>query len=135
MSDEQVVAVTELVAELIKEYDIEWVTGLHGDCVGADDEFNTICLSLNMRTICFPCTITGMRAFGKTELAAEPKAPMERNRDIVERAHVMIACPPNYLRIKRGSGTWATIGFTRKAKKPLYIVFPNGKIEKERVDE
>ena len=45
---------------------------------------------------------------------------------IVADADVMLACPPNYEEIKRGSGTWATIKFARKSGKPLAIVYPDG---------
>ena len=100
-----------------------------------DAEFNDLCLERHIHTETRPCTIEGMRAHATAKQIAEPKAPMQRNRDIVADADVMIACPPNYVEIKRGSGTWATIKFTRRAKKPLYIVFPNGKIQKERVEK
>lgn len=134
MSEEQEEAVRSIILT-----DFHWnkkpiAWGLHGDCVGADAEFNKICRENLIPTRVRPCTITGMRAFCEAKEIAEPKAPMQRNRDIVADADVMIACPPNYVEIKRGSGTWATIKFTRRAKKPLYIVFPNGKIQKERAE-
>ena len=126
MTEEQVNSVREVIKELCPSQ------GIHGDCLGADEDFNKLCLEAGAETSCLPCTLEGMRANCTKEIA-EPKSPMQRNRDIVILAHAMIACPPNYTKIKRGSGTWATIGFTRRAKKPLYIVFPNGKIQKENV--
>ena len=102
--------------------------GLHGDCVGADADFDLLCKCLGMKTQCLPCTFENMRAYCTTAIA-EPKPPMQRNRDIVARADKMIACPPNKERIKKGSGTWATIGFTEKAHKPLAIIYPDGEFE------
>lgn len=135
MTEEQLVAVEDLVSKLIEPFDLSWVSAVHGDCVGADEDFDKIVEPKGIRRLIYPCTYEGMRAFCKdAHFVAEPKRPMQRNRDIVARAHVMIATPPNYVKIKRGSGTWATIGFTRRAKKPLYIVFPNGKIQEENVE-
>jgi hypothetical protein len=115
---------------LIKSHD-RVVRGLHGDCVGADAEFDQICKDLGFETACLPCTFDNMRA-GCATAIAEPKPPMQRNRDIVASADVVIACPPNRQRIKRGSGTWATIGFAERAAKPLYVVYPEGDIKVRR---
>lgn len=108
------------------------VVALHGDCVGADCDFDIIAEGYGFERVCRPCTFENMRArTGATEIE-KPKPPMQRNRDIVADADVMIACPPNKTPIKSGSGTWATIGFARKAGKPLAIVFPDGTIQTER---
>lgn len=85
-----------------------------------------------MATECLPCTFVGLRAFC-TVAIADPKPPMQRNRDIVALADKVIACPPNYERIKSGSGTWATIGFAERAGKPLAIVYPDGGCELKNV--
>lgn len=105
--------------------------GVHGDCVGADADFDALCKQAGLETYCLPCTFENMRA-NCTAARAEPKPPMQRNRDIVAQADTMIACPPNTERIKQGSGTWATIGFSEKANKPLHVVFPDGSIRGER---
>lgn len=99
---------------------------VHGDCVGADEDFDEICKELNIHIMVRPCSFAHLRAFCKSEVIAECKDPMTRNRDIVAQADVMIACPPNRERIKRGSGTWATIGFAERSKTKLYVVFPSG---------
>lgn len=111
-------------------------TGLHGDCVGADAEFHEICRKPSMdgmKVECRPCTYNDLRAKTDATEIAPPVPPMERNRMIVADADIMVAIPPNFEEIKRGSGTWATIGFTRRANKPLYIIFPDGSVSKERV--
>lgn len=125
---------SRMVAEIVRMIkDHAPCTGLHGDCIGADADFDQICKDAGMVTKIRPCTFESMRANCDAEEIAEPMAPMQRNRDIVGDADVMIACPPNFEEIKRGSGTWATIKFTRRAEKPLYIVYPDGSIAQERV--
>jgi len=119
------------VTKILKEFDADTV-GLHGDCIGADNDFNDICAALNFERNMRPCTIENMRANSDAVPLSEPVSPMVRNRAIVKDAKVMIACPPNFEMVKR-SGTWATIGFTRKAGKPLFLVFPDGKIVIERI--
>jgi hypothetical protein len=102
---------------------------LHGDCVGADADFDAIAAGLGCERWSRPCTAPPeLRANTGAKQIAEPERPMARNRAIVAQADMMIACPPNFERIKTGSGTWATIGFTEKADKPLVIVFPDGRI-------
>jgi hypothetical protein len=105
------------------------IEAIHGDCLGADDDFDQMCKANGIPTSCLPCTFENMRAYC-TEARAEPRPPMQRNRDIVAMADRMIACPPNFERIKKGSGTWATIGFAKKAGKPLMIVYPDGTMER-----
>jgi len=104
---------------------------VHGDCIGADADFHDICVSTGLVPRLRPCTYENMRAYCEGEEVDYPKRPMQRNRDIVAEANVMIACPPNYDEIKSGSGTWATIKFSRRAKKPLYIIYPDGSLDYE----
>ena len=99
---------------------------IHGDCIGADADFDAICKSLGIPRFQRPCTFENMRAHTDATPLAAPKPPMARNRDIVADADWMIACPPNYKRIHKGSGTWATIGFSEKAGCRIVVVFPDG---------
>jgi hypothetical protein len=58
-----------------------------------------------------------------------PKKPYaDRNYDIVGEAEGMIAFPKGPEQ-QRGSGTWQTIRATLRAKKPIILVYPDGKIE------
>ncbi len=106
---------------------------VHGDCVGADADFDACCKNLGIICGIRPCTFESMRAYCDSEVLAEAKHPMARNRDIVADADWMIACPPNFERIKKGSGTWATIGFAQRSGKPLWIVFPDGTVKGENL--
>lgn len=112
--------------------------GVHGDCIGADEQFDDVCHELGVATGIRPCTFHNMRARcdqrrpGVTVLA-EAKRPMARNRDIVghvgggAEGSLLIACPPNFERIKKGSGTWATVGFGERARVRVVVVFPDGR--------
>lgn len=53
------------------------------------------------------------------------KPPLIRNHDIVNNVELMIACPFETTEQLR-SGTWATIRYTRKQKKHLIIIWPDG---------
>jgi len=104
--------------------------GLHGDCIGADADFDQICKDLNIPTKVRPCTYESMRARCDSVEVAPPVPPMARNRLIVADSDVMIANPPSESKLKHG-GSWATVGFTRKASKTLFIVTPLGMVIKE----
>lgn len=56
------------------------------------------------------------------------KKPLDRNRDIVEAAEVLIACPDGPERQR--SGTWATIRHALRVGKPVVIVWPDGRVER-----
>lgn len=117
----------------IKRLLAQLTMGVHGDCIGWDYAFDQMCRAVGLVTGIRPCTISSMRArcdLQGARVLAEPKPRMARNRDIVADADVMIACPPNYTRIKSGSGTWATIGFAKKKGIPLLTVFPDGTSER-----
>lgn len=107
---------------------------VHGDCIGADEDFDRICWGLNIPRHIRPCTYEDMRAHCEkngAKVIAEPINPMARNRAIIADCDVLIACPPNSTPIKRGSGTWATIRYGQKAEGvKVLIVLPNGEVER-----
>lgn len=102
------------------------VVGLHGDCVGADVDFHLLCRRVGLQVTCRPCTLDDYRAHTDARIIAPPERPMARNRKIVADADFVMGCPPNREIIKRGSGTWATIGMALSARKKLYVVYPMG---------
>lgn len=104
------------------------IIGLHGDCVGADLEFDEICRELRIPTACMPCTWKGevehrLRAFTEAEEWAEPCAPLTRNRRIVEKSHVLIGTPPTPEYEKR-SGTWFTVHHAESRNVPCILIPP-----------
>lgn len=113
---------------------------IHGGCVGADTEFHVIA-----RQLMFPSSIVHVRpgpdGYSADEINCEPDefsrvvvhdpdTHMRRNRAIVSDASVMFACPLE-MEVQERGGTWKTIGFTRRAMKPLAIFWRDGTVTKE----
>jgi hypothetical protein len=120
----------EVVYKIIKQ--IHPVEVHCGDCIGADAEFIDIATKINtsVRTIGHIPLKESKRAFIEYTKKAEPKEYLDRNHDIVDQSQIMLATPNEDGEILR-SGTWATIRYTRKQKKPLIIIYPSGNFEIE----
>lgn len=95
-----------------------------GDCVGVDAASAEIAQTHGYRTIAHPPMNPEFRAFFPADVILPPKSYFARNRDIVNRSDVLIACPENAER-KRG-GTWYTIEYARSLKKPILFIFADG---------
>lgn len=57
----------------------------------------------------------------------EPDWEPKRNHDIVDATEWLIATPKKFEEIR--SGTWATVRYAKKVKKPVTIIWPDGSIE------
>ncbi len=125
MTDAQRRVVDTVICEIIGGDVCLNVSAHHGDCVGADAEFHKIAVQYGARTVGHLPIDEAFRARCVFDEERPPLHHMARNRAIVESADRMIACPHEMFEQKYG-GTWATIRMTRKAKKPLVIVLPNG---------
>jgi len=111
---------------------------VHGDCVGADAEFHSICLAMREQVSsagphCYGITIrpgTGetLRAFCTGDITHPPRHPLDRNEDIVKECYVLIAAPKEWPEVQK-SGTWATVRRARKLWRAHVIVLPNGNRE------
>jgi|TARA_R100000049_G_C1956778_1_gene114080 hypothetical protein len=114
----------------------------HGDCIGADEEAH------NQVRACFPKTTIHIHPPKNSKKRAYssrneiyyyrdrqfsipnihlPKSYLERNKDIVNKTDLLIACPKSNKEELR-SGTWATVRCAKKQKKQIIIIFPNGKM-------
>lgn len=100
--------------------------GHHGDCIGADDQFDAICHFNGVLTVIHPPEDPKKRAFceGYADIL-EPKPYIERNHDIVDAVDLMIFTPFELREVLR-SGTWATWRYACKVKKPWIIFSPIG---------
>jgi len=101
----------------------------HGDCIGGDEEFDTVCRG-RFKRVAHPPTDSRFRAWCDTEEALPPKPYLARDEDIAQTVDALIAAPRGCKEMLC-SGTWATIRYARKAGIPRYIVFPDGSIERE----
>lgn len=107
----------------------------HGDCIGADYEAADIAADLGIPLVVHPPIDETHRGGSPHQALFFPqKKHFERNRDIVRLTEVLIATPQNDLVINRESrgGTAYTVCFARQQHKPVYVVRPGGKVERER---
>ena len=99
----------------------------HGNCVGADAEFHDIIRELTRAVIVVhPPTNKDHVADKQGDFILPARKYMERNETIVNASVLMLATPFEYNERGRGSGTWAAIRYTRKVRKPLIIIWPDG---------
>lgn len=107
-----------------------WQELHHGDCVGADAEAHDLFAaagSLTNRIVVHPPTDARLRAFVKdADETLIPLPYLERNAAIVEATDALIAAPAEDRQSR--SGTWWTVGYARRLKRPIAIVFPDGSI-------
>ena len=117
----------------------EWKTFLHGDCIGADAEAHSLVRAFRkIKIVTFPgCNAKGeglWTAHCRADEVRPPRPYLERNLDIVSESDFMIAAPVDFCQ-KQRSGTWATIRMARRQDRPLVIIYPDGTVVKERVEE
>ena len=104
----------------------------HGDCIGADAIAHEIVSkqSLYHDIVIHPPLDNKKRAFcaiGIDDVVLPPKSYLERNRDIVDECTILIATPKGFKEELR-SGTWATIRYAQKRRKPVLIIQPDGNL-------
>ena len=100
----------------------------HGNCMGADFEAHTIFRSIcgpELRIAIFPstCIRTQMPIPSDAWHVAPPKAPLDRDRDIVDCGCDILLAAPFQVHEVRRSGTWATLRYARDRKKIPYKIF------------
>lgn len=126
---------------LVPEYGRELPEFHHGACKGADSFAAMIAWGLNYNVIAHP----GQSAHGgdnewlchealeKHSCEVLPtKTHFARNRDIVDACDLLIACPQYVEPITQETqgGTAYTVNYARKRGKPVWIVRPDGSVEK-----
>ena len=119
LNDSQKKSIIKLLQQNINNGSIEIH---HGDCVGADKDFHDICVSLSdkIKIIIHPPTDNKLRAFCKSEFIEKEKSYLERNKDIVNKSDILIACPFSSEEQLR-SGTWSTIRYAKKLNKNVLL--------------
>lgn len=101
----------------------------HGDCVGADNQAATIvwgwpCVAI----IVHPPLDEAHRAFNPhISQMRQAKTHFARNRDIVNETDCLVATPL-LMQEQSSGGTWYTINFAIKQKKPIWICWPDGSL-------
>jgi len=106
----------------------------HGDCIGADTEATKIAQSLRYSTRAWPGPDPLRRGHLPSNYMHEPLDFMQRNRIIAASCNPLVACPSGF-QMQQRSGTWATVRFARQNEKTVYVIWPDGKIDKEWVGD
>ncbi len=119
MTKEQMVAVANIL-DIQPSIEVH-----HGDCVGADEDFNKLASERGFIIVTHPCVIKNKRAYCMAYYEHTPKPPLERNKDIVAAVDILIATPKEFNEVLR-SGTWATIRYARDKGIPTFVINPNG---------
>ena len=106
----------------------------HGDCVGMDASFHDAVRGCapGVRIVIRPPTDPKKRAFcrGPGVSTLPPKPYLDRNKDIAEASDFLLAAPSGFTEVLR-SGTWATVRAARRLGKPVWVLWPDGRIELE----
>lgn len=122
MTYEQKVKVKEFIAD--NAFQIDEVH--HGDCIGADADFHTICYQFGIKIVIHPPTNPKNRAYCTSPFIYEKKEYLVRNCDIVDSSTVLIATPKT-LHEEQRAGTWHAIRYAR-GRIPVNVFYNNGEI-------
>ena len=69
----------------------------------------------------------GKMGFHSGKVAVERKPYLDRNKDIVLETQTLVATPAETTEQLR-SGTWSTVRYARKLKRPAVLILPDGTI-------
>jgi hypothetical protein len=99
----------------------------HGDCIGADAQAHDVAVSLGWDVVIHPPLVEAQSAWRTTADVRKPRPYLERNKDIVRDTDLLIAAPAEASEQHR-SGTWSTVRFARKQRRPIWIIQPDGTV-------
>lgn len=122
LSNEQSDAILNILQQCPK-----LLNALHGDCVGADSDFDWL-IRRNFKNVIpdiRPPTNPSKRAFCQSRGASIVHLPQDyltRNKSIVCGSQFLIAAPFEQSEQLR-SGTWSTIRYANTLKKPHVVVY------------
>ena len=106
----------------------------HGDCRGADAAAHDVARELGVAVEVHPPLPSTLRAWCKV-IEGETMHPRQhyltRNADIVRMTGALVACPKDETGEGHG-GTWWTVRFARDFRRPVAVVRPSGRVERER---
>lgn len=119
---------------VLKEYSGQFH---HGDCLGADEQANDMAVNSvrpiatntpRYHIVIHPPSDDKIRAYCNPEgceIRLE-KPYITRNHEMIDETDRLIATPKTVQEELMGSGTWATIRYARKLKRPVMVIFPDG---------
>lgn len=111
------------------------VSVIHGDCVGADEDFHELTRRVlphaEIRTR--PSNIVELRAGCNADSIYPPQPPLKRDEMLVMDSDLLLATPKKRVEETR-SGTWFTVRTARKMGRGVIIVWLDGTITLEGWD-
>lgn len=110
-----------LVQDMINRFEGEVY---HGGCLGADREFHLLCEHKFKITI-HPGDVFQKNHYKNWPNLEEIQPYLDRNKTMVDKADLVFAASGTEQEELR-SGTWSTIRYAIKTKKPVLIFYPNG---------
>ena len=120
-----------VVGQWIKNRSDRITEGHHGDCIGADQEFDGLMKRWGLDTYCHPPTDGVKRAWTKNHKKIYKAKPyLERNAIIVQKTQYLLATPKT-MREELRSGTWSTIRVARRLGRNITIIWPDGTVTNE----
>ena len=128
LADSQVAALARVLVEL-------GVSVLrHGSCIGGDAWAHYLARVIGARVELHP-PVDRSRAADVDMFPGERvhrlRPYLVRNRHIVDACYVLVACPREEHGETDRSGTWSTVRYTRRVGRPVIVVRPSGRIERE----
>ena len=120
LSPQQIFFVQMFVREFTRQCDLlrEAALGRHGCCVGADEQFHRMGTFGNVPMITHPGHIPEKTSTSCSGVFHHlPRNTLERNQLVVSRSWALLVCPSTDVEQVR-SGTWATIRYARRVRKP-----------------
>lgn len=105
----------------------------HGDCVNGDEALHNIALAAECRIVIHPPNVESLRANCQGADEVRPPRPyLVRNVNIVDGGEDgLLAFPWNEIGEIWRSGTWSTVRYARKKRRPIAIIRPSGRVETE----
>ena len=100
----------------------------HGDCVGADAQAHDYAKGFGYTTVIHPPIKPAKRAFKDGDHVLPHKDYLDRNKDIVRAADMLIAAPAQ-MRDELRSGTWSTVRYARKLGRVVHVILPDGTLQ------
>lgn len=127
----QSLAVYQVLSETIAS---GFIVMHNGDCIGSDAAAGKLFKRLGGHLVIHPPLVSKKRTYLPGDEIRPIKPYLVRNRNIVNESSCMIATPGEMVEQRR-SGTWATIRYAQKRRKPLTIIFPDGTVKHENFPE
>ena len=127
MTEKQMFTTRNILEKLLTRDPLQNIF-IHGDCVGSDNQANSLVKKFYSKVVVFPPSNSSLRAYCKADKTFDNLPYLERNREIVNHCRYLVATPSTDKPQTKG-GTWYTVNYALSKGKVVYIVYPDGHLE------